>query len=146
MAIDGPGMVDSDPGYDIYNLILDLYDAGVDATDILDQFNGHRYSLDGPLFCEIHLTAGAQALWEIGLLNNQLISEVRFVIENGHGLTDWRENIGDDTVRKKVLKSFLKKISIPKKKPRPRKRYSKVARKLYACGDCVTLRHGKYLF
>lgn len=146
MAVDGPGIVESDPAHDIYNLVLDLYDAGVDVHEILTKFNSHRYSLDGPLFEQIHLTAGALALWEIGLLDDTLVEEIKQSIESGKGLADWRDKIGDDSHRRKALTSFLRKVCKPRKRPRPRKRHSKVVNKLYSVGDCLLLHHGAHLF
>lgn len=66
MSIDGPGITESDLGHDVYNEILDMYDAGAPISDIRARLRDYEATLADDLDREIYLAASARALWEIG--------------------------------------------------------------------------------
>ncbi len=145
MSIDGTGILESDFAHDVYNEILDLYDAGSDFQEIREQISTYEDSLDDALDLEIYLTAQAKAYWEIGLLPPDLLEQVQKLIESEKSLQMWRQIGGEEdyAVRRRVLHRFLKQIMTPRKKPRPRKKYAKIEKKLFQIGDCLLLRDGE---
>jgi hypothetical protein len=145
MSIDGEGILESDLAHDVYNEILDLYDVGLDYPQIQERISTYEDSSMDDLDLEIYLTAAAKAYWETGLLTAELLARVQAVIESEKGLELWREAGGteqDCAARKRVLDRFLKQITVPKAKPRPRKKYAKIKDKLFQVGDCLLLRDG----
>src|SRR6266699_2914433 len=110
MAIDGPGIVESDLGHDVYNEILDLYDTGLEPKAILERLSSYETELVGELEKEIYLAASAKAS------DSTLASQ-----------------------RKAALGRLLRQIAAPKKSPRPRKKYAQVKTKLFSVGDCLSL-------
>ena len=68
MSIDGPGILDSDLAHDVYNNILDLYDAGTPVGELRRQIATFEELLSDDLEKELYLAASAKAYWEIGLL------------------------------------------------------------------------------
>ena len=53
MAIDGPGIIDSDVANDTYNGIMDLYDSGVDVDVIYSQLDEEEVQLTDEIYLEI---------------------------------------------------------------------------------------------
>ena len=142
MSVDGPGIVESDLGHDVYNEILDLYDAGVEVPDIRARL-ASCYEADpmNDMDKEIYLAASAKAFWEIGHLDRQLGARLIDLVESGKSLALW-EKAADAALakqRKAILGRLLKQISVPRKTARARKQYTKVSTKLFAVGDCLAL-------
>src|SRR6267378_7133581 len=132
MAIDGPGIVESDLGHDVYNEILDLYDAGLEPTAILERLSSYETELIGELEKEIYLAASAKAFWEIGHLDKALSSRLTDLVSSGKSLAAWAST-SDSTLasqREAALGRLLRQLAGPKKSPRPRKKYAQVKTKL----------------
>ncbi len=141
MAIDGPGIVESDLGHDVYNEILDLYDTGLEPKAILERLSSYETELVGELEKEIYLAASAKAFWEIGHLDKALSSRLTDLVSSGKSLAAWAST-SDSTLasqRKAALGRLLRQIAAPKKSPRPRKKYAQVKTKLFSVGDCLSL-------
>lgn len=141
MSVDGPGILDSDLGHDVYNKVLDLYDAGVPVGDIRIRISSFEESLLDDMDVEIYLAASAKAFWEIGALNDQLTRRLTELVQNGTSRILWEE-IGDDKLardRQAALGRLLRQLASPRSKPRPRKRYSTIVKKLFEVGDCLAL-------
>lgn len=141
MSVDGPGVVDSDLGHDVYNKVLDLYDAGVSVDDIRVRICGFEESLLDDLDVEIYLAASAKAFWEIGALDDQLTRRLSELVHSGTSRILWEE-IGDDQLakdRQATLGRLLRQLARPRSKPRPRKRYSTITKRLFEVGDCLEL-------
>lgn len=139
MAIDGTKIIDSDLAHDIYGEFMDLYDSDVDIAAIKNKIEVWRKEdLDFVEF-EIFITAYALALWETGNLNDDLLSEVRQIINKEAGIKMWLEESGesDSKKRRNVLEKFLRKISTPKINPRKRKKFKKVTDFLFAIDDLI---------
>lgn len=154
MAIDGVKIIDSDLAHDIYNEFMDLYDSDV-ALDVLKKkVEEWRDNCADALEYEIFITVYAKALWEIGELTNEIITEVEEIINSENGLKFWQteseflnnKNINLYSQRKKILNKFLSTIKNPKTSIRKRKKYSKVKEKLFSSGDCLILREGKVIY
>lgn len=142
MAADGPGILESDLAHDVYNEILDLYDAGVEVPEIRDRLSSDYENDDlDDMEMEIYLAAAARALWEIGHLDEELGLRLARLVQSGKSIAIW-ERAADPAFaqeRKAVLARFLRQISGPRKTPRGRKKYARVKTKLFALGDCVAL-------
>lgn len=141
MSIDGSGILASDLGHDVYNEILDLYDSGVPMGELRTRITA-RYKPSGdPLDEEIYLAAASKAYWEIGQLDEELRAELVQLVQSGKSLEEWGKH-GDIVLarsRKAALHKLLSQISVPRSKPRPRKRYPRVKSRLYSVGDCLEL-------
>jgi hypothetical protein len=141
MAIDGPGIVDSDLAHDVYNEILDLYDSGLEPAAIQGRISSYEPELVDAIETEIYLAAAAKAFWEIGHLDPNLSSRLRDLVASGKSLALWADTTDRElaTKRKSVLDRLLRQIAAPRKSPRPRKKYAQVETKLFSIGDCLSL-------
>jgi len=148
MATDGPGIIDSDLAHDVYNEILDLYDAGLEVADIQARLPANfEFETMDEMDAEVYLAASAKAFWEIGHLDKQLGARLSGLVQSGRSLALW-EKAGDATFaneRRVILGRLLKQISVPRRTPRARKKYSKVKTKLFSVGDCLHLDTGSLI-
>ena len=141
MSIDGPGILKSDLAHDVYNEILDLYDAGTPVEELRHRIATFEESLSDDLEKELYLAASAKAFWEIGHLPESLRTRLSRLVESGSSLALWGEG-GDAKLakaRKTTLLRLMRQIAEPRHNPRPRKKYAKVRTKLFSVGDCVRL-------
>jgi hypothetical protein len=141
MSVDGPGILQSDLGFDVYNQIIDLYDTGASVARIRQRLSQFEASLDDDVDLEIYLAASAKALWEIGQLEETRRKKLSRLLESGTSLRLWEE-IGDrrfTRARKAALTRLVTLIANPRKSPRARKIYASVRRKLFSVGDCLHL-------
>jgi hypothetical protein len=141
MAIDGPGIVDSDLAHDVYNEILDLYDSGLEPEAIRDRISSYEPALVDDIQKEIYLAAAAKAFWEIGQLDPHLASRLKELLGSGKSLALWAATTDRELAlkRKAVLGRLLRQIAAPRKSRRPRKKYAGVKTKLFSVGDCLSL-------
>jgi hypothetical protein len=79
MATDGVKIIDGDLAHDTYWGIMDLYDKGADISTIKKEvpFIRSYYGVDDDFYHEIHVTAYALAMWEIGALTDGLLTQVK---------------------------------------------------------------------
>ncbi len=115
MSIDGPGILESDLGHDVYNEILDLYDAGVPIEELRNRIAAYNDPSSTDLDKEIYLAAAAKAYWEIGQLPDALQAELSQIIQSGRSLKEWAQ-CGDTALarsRKIALDRLLRRISVP---------------------------------
>jgi hypothetical protein len=141
MSIDGPGILESDLAHDVYNEILDLYDAGTPVGELRRRIAIFEESLSDDLEKELYLAASAKAYWEIGHLPESLRTRLSGLVESGSSLALWGEG-GDAKLakaRKTRLLRLMRQIAEPRRNPRPRKKYAQVRTKLFSVGDCVRL-------
>jgi len=141
MSIDGPGIIESDLGHDVYNEILDLWDAGVPIEELRKRIAAYNEPSSTDLDKEIYLAASAKAYWEIGQLPEAVQAELSQLVQSGKSLAEWAQS-GDTALarsRKIALNKLLLQISVPRPKPRPRKKYPTIRAKLYSVGDCLEL-------
>jgi len=147
MATDGPKIIDGDLARDTYWGIMDLYDSGSDIESIKKEFSFDADNWDGFDY-EVYVTVIAQAFWEIGIIDQVIIDEVKKVVEMGEGVKIWRKEGGEEDarIRQATLNRLLKKISNPKSKPRKRKKYSKIRNLYFAENDILgfKLQDGSY--
>ncbi len=140
MATDGVKIIDGDTAYDTYNEIMDLYDSGGTAESIREQkpFPPKEYADDFDY--EVMVTAYAQAFWEIGFMSEDIIAEVKRVIEAGACVKSWTEEGGAKTgkARQKELDKLWGKINSPNPKIRKRKKYKKITDFFFEINDVLT--------
>ncbi len=142
MAIDGPGILDSDLAHDVYNGILDQFDAGADIAAVREKLDSIGSELIDEIEEEIFVAAAAKAFWEIGSAQDDLIARFVALVEGDKVLVRWAD-VGAGPkfakLRNSHLKRLLDKVSVPKGTPRRRKKYRPVAKKIFSAGDCLTL-------
>ena len=147
MSVDGTGILESDLAYGVYNKVLDLFDSGLDYSDIESSLDEFEEWVDDEFDRDIYLTAKAQAYWEIGLLPNTLIKQIKSAIDDEKGMEEWKDcSEKDYQERKELLKAFFTQISSPNKTPRARKVYKKIDNKLFEVGDCLLLNFSRAKF
>ena len=83
MATDGVKIIDGDLAHDTYEYIMELYDNGASAEIIKKEipFIKEDYGDETDFYHEIFVTAYALAFWEIGELTDEILNEVKRVIE-----------------------------------------------------------------
>ena len=79
MAIDGVKIIDGDLAHDVYYTFMDLYNAGEPTETIKTTVEQLRIDNDD-VGDEIFITAYALALWEIGHLDEKMLSQVALAI------------------------------------------------------------------
>jgi hypothetical protein len=148
MATDGVKIIDGDTAYDTYWGIMDLYDSGVSIEDIKkenpfpqnDYFDDFEY--------EIYATSYALAIWEIGEMTDEILQELRKIIDKGVGVETWTEeiNLKAGKQRQKELEKLWTKISKPNIKIRARKKYRKITNFHFQADDLLTfqIKDGSY--
>lgn len=141
MSIDGPGIIESDLGHDVYNSVIDMYDAGVTLDDIRTRISAFEETLQDDLDTEIYLAALAKAFWEIGALDDELRKKLSDLVQSGRSRVLWEEadNAKLARDRQTALNRLLRQVASPRAKPRPRKKYSTIREKLFEVGDCLAL-------
>ena len=88
---------------------MDLYDSDEDIETIKKEvpFVKDDYGPDTDFYHEIFVTAYALAFWEIGELTDEILKEVKRVIELKAGVKVWTEEC-DETKGKKRQKELIK--------------------------------------
>ena len=73
------------------------------------------------------------AFWEIGELTDEILNEVKRVIELKAGVNLWTKDVDEKEGKKrqKVLDRFLEKISAPNKKVRNRKKIQSCKKSIF---------------
>lgn len=145
MSVDGPGVLASDLAHDVYNTVLDLYDAGVPVEEIRERISSFEPAVFDTVDAEIYLAASAKAFWEIGHLEPSLQSELLRLVNSGDSLAEWLKSTDEGFVaaRKAALNRLLRQIAAPRSNPRPRRKYATIRSKLFSVGDCVQLKSAR---
>jgi hypothetical protein len=126
MATDGPKIIDSDIAHDTYWGIMDLYDSGADFATIQKEipFIRQVYGIDDEFHHEVFVTSYALVFWEIGAMNEDILNEVRDVIDKGACVKGWTTiDPKAGKARQRELDKLWEKISRPNLKVRARKKY-----------------------
>jgi hypothetical protein len=134
MATDGVKIIDSDTAHDVYWGIMDLYDDGASIETIKKEFpfpqSKDEYYDDFDE--EIYSTAFALAIWEIGGMTEDILKEVKAIIDKGACVKVWSEeySLKEGKARQKELDKLLGKISSVNQEIRKKKEVQK-GNKLY---------------
>src|SRR3989304_5290235 len=122
---------------------MDLYDDGLEPSEISQRIINQNTELIEDYEDKNNFWfALAMAQWQCKSLDSDIFQRVKTIIETGEDLKIWEE-LGaykkEINKRKKVLDSFLDKLSQEKVKPRKRKR--KVLRdSIFQKGECLKFR------
>lgn len=142
MATDGVKIIDGDLARDTYEQIMDLYDSEATIEIIKNEapFVKRNYGADTDFYHEIFVTAYALAFWEIGELTEEILEEVKRVIELKAGVEIWTGecDANEGKKRQKELDKLLKKISQPNLKVRKRKKYRIIKNLYFQPDDLLT--------
>lgn len=143
MATDGPKIIDGDIAHDTYWSIMDLYDSEADFATIQQEipFVRHYYGIDDDFHHEVFVTSYALAFWEIGAMNDEIMQEVRSVIEKGACVKDWAKvDPKAGKARQRELDKLWNKISQLNPKVRKRKRYRLITNLYFQPDDLLAFK------
>lgn len=76
MSISGAGVLDSDAAHDLYQGVLDRYDAGMPLEQICEWIAAFEAQAVDALELECLLAAGVKVLWEIGHPDDVLLARL----------------------------------------------------------------------
>jgi hypothetical protein len=139
MATDGVKIIDGDTAHDTYWGIMDLYDSGATSETIKAQIPFPQPDYYDDFDYEIYTTAYALAMWEIGFLTDEIILEVRKVIDKGACVKIWTEehDAKSGKQRQKELDKLWSKINSENTKVRKRKKYKLIEKFLFDINDVI---------
>lgn len=139
----------NDTSCEVRERFFELYDNGENPENIADiVLNEQQENLE---YDRTNVWIGlALACWECKVLTEEILSEIRKLVETCEDITFCKELDADSKFlkkRKKVLNDFLIKISKEKDKPRLRKKIPKQVASIYSAGMCCTYQnlHKKYI-
>lgn len=142
MATDGVKIIDGDTAHDIYWSIMDLYDNGATIETIK---NSNPFpQTEGDYFDdfdnEIYTTAYALAMWEIGYMTDEILLEVKKVIDKGACVKVWTEeyNAKEGKARQKELDKLWNKVNSTNQKIRKIEKFKVVSNFLFDIDDILT--------
>ena len=140
MATDGVKIIDGDTAHDIYWGIMNLYDNGATVETIRNKFPFPQADIYDDFDYEIYTTAYALAFWEIGFITNDIINEVKSVIEKGACVKTWAEEFDakEGKKRQKELEKLWIKINTKNAKTRKIQKYKKVEKFIFEVNDVLT--------
>lgn len=139
MATDGVKIIDGDTAHDTYEGIMDLYDSGATIETIRSKNPFPQVDYYDDFDYEIYTTAYALAMWEIGHMTDDVLQEVKRVIDKGACVKSWTEEYGAKAgkARQKELDKLLTKISSENQKVRKVKKYKTISNLLYDENDVL---------
>jgi hypothetical protein len=105
MATDGIKIIDGDLARDTYDQIMDLYDSDANIETIIKEvpFVKGDYGPDTDFYHEIFVTSYAMAFWEIGEMTDEILNEVKRVIDLKAGVKVWTEECDENEGKKLSL-------------------------------------------
>lgn len=133
----GTGILEDDLAADIYGGYMERYDEGQDTGDIRAELldSTSDYMLGIPVFW----LGLAQAQWECGCLDAEVLTRVEHIIATGADPDPKRWLHEEDREeRRSVLRRFLQQIQVPREQPRPRTK-RRVYVPVYEPGTCLSI-------
>ncbi|WP_282113411.1 hypothetical protein [Maribacter stanieri] len=145
----GPAISSNDTYADIYSEFFDLYNDGLEVTDISKKLiDENQDTINDTDDCNNFWFALAKAQWECRQLDETLLNRVKEIIETGADLEVWRnlEAEEKDIKKRKVnLEKYL--TALQTERPKAKARKKKIIRQpVFEKGDCLTfkLENGNY--
>lgn len=145
----GTAISSNDTYADIYGEFFDLYNEGLDVTEISRKLiANNQETINDTDDSNNFWFALAKAQWECKQLDKEIFVRVKTIIETGADLEVWRQLEADEKdikKRKVVLDKFLADIETERLKAKTRKK--KIIRQpVFEKGDCLTfkLENGNY--
>lgn len=139
MATDGVKIIDGDTAHDTYEGIMDLYDSGATIETIRNKNPFPQEDYYDDFDYEIYTTAYALAMWEMGHMTDDVLQEVKRVIEKGACVKSWTEEYDAKAgkARQRELDKLLTKISSANPKVRKVKKYKTISNFLFDQNDVL---------
>jgi hypothetical protein len=142
MSTDGVKIIDGDTAFDTYWGIMDLYDSGATIERIRAEIPFTQPDYYDDFDYEVYTTAYALAIWEIGHMTDDILQEIRRVIEKGACVQVWTEQHSADAgkARQKELDELWTKISSENSQVRAVKVYETITNFLFEQYDVLAFR------
>lgn len=141
MATNGVKIIDGDKAHDTYWGIMELYDnsATIETIRSRNPFPQAQSDYYDDFDYEIYTTAYALAIWEIGHITEDVLKEVKKVIDKGACVKVWTEEYSakEGKARQKELDKLWNKISSINPKVRKIKKYKVVTNFLFDINDIL---------
>jgi len=139
MSTDGVKIIDGDTAFDTYWGIMDLYDSGATIEAIKEKIPFPQADYYDDFDYEVYTTAYALAIWEIGHMTDDILQEVKRIIDKGACVSVWTEHHGSETgkARQKELDELWIKISAENKQVREIKVYEMITKFLFEQHDVL---------
>lgn len=136
----GVGILQDDTAWDVYEAYFDLHNEGK-AQPIIRNILETKYAdiIADEEESSVFWFALAEAEWELGKVQPDVLQQVTGIITSGTDLQRWTEV--DKTIRKKrqrILQTFLERVSAPNKRPRKRKSVKQIPA-IFEPGDCLSI-------
>lgn len=118
----GTGILDDDLAADVYADYMDSFEAGTPLVRIRIQLEAdYTEALDDSEDSIRFWLALAQAQWDCGALQPDVLTNAVALIESGEAIISWEDALQEDlTARKRVLEEFAALIRKPNPNPRTR--------------------------
>lgn len=139
----GTGISSNDVYEDINYEFFELFNQGMEVSAITEKLiQENRELIDSHEDQNNFWITIAKSQWECNALDPKVFSRIKDIVESGKDIELWKEldaSKSDLTKRKKVLDSFLEKISNEKKTSRKRK-IKKSRNAIFEKGDCLVFK------
>ena len=144
MSTDGVKIIDGDTAFDTYWGIMDLYDSGATIEIIRAEIPFPQADYYDDFDYEVYTTAYALAIWEIGHMTDDILQEVKKVIDKGECVKVWTEHHGSEAgkARQKELDELWAKISTENKQVRAIKVYETITNFIFEQHDVLVFQLG----
>lgn len=139
----GTGISSNDVYEDINYEFFELFNQGMEVSAITEKLIKENKELIDSHEDSINFWITiAKSQWECKSLDLKIFNRIKDIVESGKDIELWKElesSTSDLTKRKKVLDSFLEKISTEKKASRKRK-VKKSRNAIFEKGDCLVFK------
>ena len=139
----GTGISSNDVYEDINYEFFELYNQGLDVSAITEKLiKENKELIDSHEDQNNFWITIAKSQWECKALDPRIYSRIKDIVESEKDIELWKEldaSKSDLTKRRKVLESFLSKMSTEKKTARKRK-VKKLRDAIFEKGDCLAFR------
>ncbi len=139
----GTGISSNDVYEDINYEFFELYNQGLDVSAITEKLiKENKELIDSHEDQNNFWITIAKSQWECKALDPKIYSRIKDIVESEKDIELWKEldaSKSDLTKRRKVLESFLSKISTEKKTARKRK-VKKLRDAIFEKGDCLVFK------
>lgn len=136
----GTGISSNDVYEDISYEFFDLYNRGMDVSDITEHLIKENQELINSHEDQNNFWFTiAKSQWECKVLEPEIFNRVIIIVETGKDIELWKEldaSQSDLSKRQNVLENFLQKLSVEKKTPKKRK-VKKLIDAVFEKGDCL---------
>ena len=145
----GTGISSNDVYEDINYEFFDLYNRGIDVSEITEKLmTDHKELIASPEDQNNFWLTIAKAQWECKALDSKVLKRVQTIVDSDSDIKLWKEldaSQSDLNKRRKVLHTFLLKIQTEKKNARRRVK-KKFRDSIFKKGDCLVfkLSNGDY--